>query len=651
MKDNLKYNLKLLLVAFIIVNVSSCNDFLEEELTTQRSMDFYETEEGILSLSAGTYFQVLDDPFGGEMMYSMCNYGTDEFHVGGDASNGVWNSYDGGLKSEVPVISSNTVAAERLWNEMYIGIGLANLLIESATKIESTNELVKNRSLGEGYFFRAYNYLRLVRQYGDVPLKLATSKTVEKEFTRDPAEEVLSQVIKDFAMAYNLLDNIGAPIKVTKDAAAHFLAKAYLTRASEINDSWNTETKQSDLQKVVTLSDEVIANHPLAVNFGDLWNYLRPDGENEFLPELILSAQFNQDKATAGYNFQTVVFTARYDDLPQMARDLSGMRPYSRLAATYFIYGCYDLVNDSRFWKTFRTKHRLNRPAPGSVYKKGDLGIMYVINQPDDTRFETIYNANSIIYEKTGKPIPNVYVAYSDEPDKSLLSAPRYPSLSKHYDAARTAINDNRGVRDVVVARSAETYLMAAEAKIRLASLGIGSYDDDLPYINVVRERAQYQEGEDRSAYTDGGAAYPYSELVWDINDRTFMPENSYFESNNIPLTTTGTNLIITSLAELPVQDQNIIESLGYSNEYDRLLCFVLNERSRELAGEYLRWEDLSRTKTLVERARVFNPEAAPNIQDFHLLRPVPQTFLDNILKEGHALTAEEKQSLQNPGY
>jgi hypothetical protein len=70
---------------------------------------------------------------------------------------------------------------------------------------------------------------------------------------------------------------------------------------------------------------------------------------------------------------------------------------------------------------------------------------------------------------------------------------------------------------------------------------------------------------------------------------------------------------------------------------------FILDERARELAGEQHRFFDLNRTGKLVERVKKYNPDAAVNIQDFHKLRPIPQTELD-------ALTNKSEFG-QNPGY
>ena len=69
--------------------------------------------------------------------------GTDEFHVGGDPSNGLWNSYGSGFGSFVTVSNSNTVAANTNWDNLYIGIGNANQIIASATAITSTNDAIK----------------------------------------------------------------------------------------------------------------------------------------------------------------------------------------------------------------------------------------------------------------------------------------------------------------------------------------------------------------------------------------------------------------------------------------------------------------------------------------------------------------------------
>lgn len=649
MKNYKRLYINLLLVASLGLSSSCSQDFLEEELTTAYSSDYYKTEDGILALSIGTYYQVFNKDLDREIPLTSTESGTDEFHAGGDASNHIWNSYANGFQSFVSVNNANTVAAHFNWDNLYLGIGNANQIIESATASASTKDAIKKVALGEGYFMRAYNYLKLVRQYGGVPLKLKVSSTVELEFTRATAKEVLTQVIDDFTKASVLLSNVGGPTKISKDAALHYLAKAYLTRASEINDSWNSATLTADLQQVVTLSDQVIANHPLAANYGNLWDFKAADGANEKLSELILSASFNANVLTTGQNQQHLFFLSTYDQLPQMERNTGGGRPFSRLAPTYFTFDVFDNVNDSRFWKSFQTKSAINKAATGYV-NGTDLGIMYVINKStDNSRFAKTKNGltDNIIYAKTGKKIPSVFVAYAAD-GIGLMKDVRFPSLSKHMDGSRLDFNATKGNRDFVLARSAETYLMAAEAKVRLAKAGSGSFADALPYINAVRNRAAFKSGEDRAAYTDGSAGV--SVAVLGGRNSSFITENSYYESNNIAPTTAASSLTIT-YGTYPSEDQAVITKLGYSSDYDKMLCLILNERTRELCGEFHRWEDLSRTKTLVARAKAYNPEAAPNVQDKHNLRPIPQTFLDAVYASGKPLSATEKQAMQNPGY
>lgn len=662
---------KLIIVAALLFATSCKKSFLNEQLTTAQGNDFYKTDAGIQQLSVGTYYQVFEVPTNGEWFYCATNYGTDEFHIGGDPSNSPWNNYDPTFN---PALSTNgnLQGMNNQWDALYIGVGDANLLIQNATSSTSTSDAIKKTALGEGYFMRAYCYLRLVSQFGAVPLKLTPSSTVELEFTRAAPKDIFEQIVKDFQQASALLPNTGGPFRITKDAADHFLAKTYLYRASEINSSWNGTTVNADLAAAVTLCDGIITRHPLAADFKSIWNFTGINSANETLPEILLSAQLTNDVTTnlGTGNTQHLYFVSRYDIQDQMARDLTGDRPFSRMATTYYDYRLYDMVNDSRFWKSFRTKSAVNGTTTAPNIK-GDLGIMFVINQPGDARFPLSKISKGTLnmttpaatlvndVNGTGRPIPTTYVAYPNgrTTDGALntdltTAYQAFPSLSKHLDGSRNALNDVQGHRDFILARSAETYLIAAEAKIRLAKAGTGSYADALPYINAVRTRAQYASGENRAAYNDGGNTLLSASLQPAGVTNSFYAGNSYYESNNIPVTTAAAaSLAITNIGALPAQDEFIITALGLSSSYDRMLCLVLDERSRELMGEYHRWADLSRTKTLVSRAKAFNVEAATNVADKHLLRPIPQTFLDGIQAGGTALTPAQKQAMQNPGY
>lgn len=70
---------------------------------------------------------------------------------------------------------------------------------------------------------------------------------------------------------------------------------------------------------------------------------------------------------------------------------------------------------------------------------------------------------------------------------------------------------------------------------------------------------------------------------------------------------------------------------------------FILDEKGREFAGEYIRWFDLKRTNKLVERVRLHNPDCWDNIDEHHMIRPIPQTQMNSI--------TNRNEFQQNPGY
>jgi hypothetical protein len=657
-------------VALLALNVISCSDdFLNEELIRERNYDYFSTPEGIRDATIALY-DYYQYPFTFEQGFTTTNYGTDEFTVGGDNSNHDWNDYTSNLSPSVIAINSNTTPVEAIWDNMYKAISLANLVLANVDDA-LTNDADRQLYKAEASFARAFSYFKLVQQYGGVVLKLEPSNGVDRYFERSSREDCVNQIIEDLKVAYSGLPATEpAEGKLYKDVAAHFLAKALLYRTSEINDDWNSSFKDNDLVDIIKYCDEVIANHPLTSDFRDVFAFVESDGPNEQLPEIIFAAQFSNASTSVQGNGMHVYFISQYNNLTGFTRDIAGGREYQRLRPSDYMYDVYDLENDSRFWKSFRTKQNLNNGGSvGSLgndtykYGYGDLGLIYIVNKRDDDRFDSNdpkINAShtGVYYDNpfTGKPTPHVYARWHTNDNISHLTGDggplnRFPSLNKWIDGSRPNHNHNAGARDGLIARVSETYLIKAEALIRQSK-----FSEAISVINIIRERAQFKDGEDRSYYTDGGAAYlnnsgGQSNYADGILVNSHEDSNSYYESLNITETTAPSELMDYTVGNLPPEDEAIIEKLGYSSEYNRMMCFLLNERSRELAGEFVRWQDLARTKTLLDRAKSFNPEAAPNIQEKHYVRPIPQTFLDAIYDDGVPLTPEAKDKMQNPGY
>ena len=196
-----------------------------------------------------------------------------------------------------------------------------------------------------------------------------------------------------------------------------------------------------------------------------------------------------------------------------------------------------------------------------------------------------------------------------------------YTTASQRYSTARTSTGQSLCVRkfddyttvrngtsgvsfhNIILAHLTESYLLAAEAYHM-----VGDDATSLQRLNVVRKRANAEELTSYAAYKRH------------YSDGTDQSVNLGSGIDNVPF--------VTNLDPIDV---------------------ILDERARELCGEYYRWMDLRRTKRLIN----YNVEFASGITSkdqfvgpdgqYKWFRPFPQ---DEIYANGAVTEAD-----QNPGY
>jgi len=131
----------------------------------------------------------------------------------------------------------------------------------------------------------------------------------------------------------------------------------------------------------------------------------------------------------------------------------------------------------------------------------------------------------------------------------------------------------------------------------------------------------------------DGGRDFPVIRLA----EMYLIAAEAAWKQSKVGIAADYMNVLRTRAAKPGKEPQMQVKASDINLE------FILDERARELMGEMHRWYDLKRTGTLLERVRKYNLDAAPNIREMHLVRPIPQTQIDRVTNPG--------DFIQNPGY
>ncbi|HEX6431921.1 MAG TPA: RagB/SusD family nutrient uptake outer membrane protein, partial [Niastella sp.] len=149
-----------------------------------------------------------------------------------------------------------------LWQQCYIGIERANLLIENVGK-PAMDETKRQVILGEALFLRAYYHFLLVSNYGDVPLNLTPNTNVNSvRVSRTPAKEVYEQIIADMKEAeakVNTITTIGNSSHISKTAIQGILARVCLYMAGyPLQDQSKYAEALSWTKKVVASNEHAL---------------------------------------------------------------------------------------------------------------------------------------------------------------------------------------------------------------------------------------------------------------------------------------------------------------------------------------------------------------------------------------------------------
>jgi hypothetical protein len=543
----MKYiNTKILgLLLAVGVLVAGCDSYLEEENYTSLSIETAKSNpETFDQLVASVYERARETTthYTADMYYQLEDLGTD-IVTRGTAVTGTSD-----LNDYVNFYSTNWTIGV-YWANQYSIISAANVAIGTADEIEELEPGAKTTGIGEAKFFRAMSYFNLVENYGGVPLVLNQVTTAETNYVRESEEAIYTQIVQDLQDALSAVpENPSVYGRVSKDAVRHLLSKVLLTRG------YKSFAASSDFTDAAALAETVITNHDLVASFENLVSI-----DNQRNSEVVFAYLFGSNSVSRGWgNSKHMMYKFRFFDYPGLSRTVKGLGPMP----TPFYYSLFD-DDDERAEATF---DRI-------LFATEDFDA--IVGEDTISRF---VGDTAVYFPKVAWTAAEMAAAPYKviNPDKYLVSdgitTVHYPMFSKFDDPTvpfTQPDQSSQGERDMVVMRSGEAYLIAAEAYLESSNT-----TDAAARLSELRARAGLT-----TAVAPG----------------------------------------------------------------DVTIDLILDERARELAGEVNRWMDLKRTGKLIERTLAHNPHAAFNnaLTSKHLLRPIPQTEIDN---SGGSIT-------QNDGY
>lgn len=476
-------------------------------------------------------------------------------------------------------LNSSTTELETYWKYFYLALSTVNSTIEWIPESVLSDDK-KNTRMGEVRFLRALYLWHITEIWGDA--HFSVNSVTEKQTTanKTPVDTFYNQIFRDLNFAEQYVPEDNASDQYGR--VDKWAVRAMLARMHLYRKNYDEAFRYANM-----LIEES-STFSLAPSFDDLWdidNTMPPNNK-----EVIWSCIYSPSGEV--YNY-AIPESESQDGSYWPTRHgnnlhLDFLMYYQDLKVNGFAPVQRSLEYGRAFVRFMPNMFLLDLFHEDIDERyNSSFRSMYLCNNADNHGFsigDTAILCSKYVLPQAFKDSKDYFIfdrtVYDTNTGLPDGKRMNFVSLIKFEDPTRSDAEDQFSGRDVFVFRLAEMYLIAAEAKM----------------------------------YTDGAvAAYPY--LLELANNRSYGNDGAGLLSS-YGVTASGTGIDID---------------------------FILDERAREFAGEYIRFFDLKRTDKLLERVRLHNPDAADEIQEYHMIRPIPQTQLDAV--------TNKSEFVQNPGY
>lgn len=560
------------IILMSIVSVfSSCSKFLEEDNKSGiTNEEFYRTATGFETLMTASYNSlrtVYGNPDAGDDATWVFWAGTDMYQRSRSTGDRSLMEYEQLYAADNKVL--------QFYTNVYSGIQTINMGLYYIDRAELSDAL-RSAYKAELRFLRAFYHFILLEQFGGIPVNSEATLSPRTNIPRSSLADTYSFITSEMEQ---VVDQLGVSnTRMNKSAGHHFLAKVYLTKGWDLGDN-------GDFEKAKSHATLAIGGKGITIPFESLWS---PNNENN--DEFLFSVQYDAASIsgpTKGH-FQQSLFGAYLGGTESMHKYMT-----SYAYPSWSLHSFYS-ANDARYDATFM----LTMYDKYFDYYSADTSTLKIAAYYPRVWGREYTASDSIAWlsAHAGRLTSNFRFfpfKYNEEAYRYAYQTDMSTPVIKKFDSpsTRSTFSSTASVRDIVLARRAETYFLYAEACI-----GMGQFALAEQYVQTVLNRPGNSK-----------------------NGGTLVPSNTLSSAAN----------------------------------RDEALNAYLIESAKEFAGEYLRWPELRRTRKLKEFCNKYNydikalggADAVFKGQDGNdkIYRPIPQSAIDL----NDALSNED----QNPGY